>query len=116
MLTRQGAARIIETEFHRLADIDVDFPDTTSLKPIFYRPIEFIMAEKTVATLLSKTLEQTPKYFGKPDHDADEWLKNLTSTFRLANINESQALKIIPTFLDGPTKHWFTENITIFES
>ncbi|CAF3195850.1 unnamed protein product [Rotaria sp. Silwood2] len=65
MLTRQGAARIIETEFHRLADIDVDFPDTTSLKPIFYRSIEFIMAEKTVATLLSKTLEQTPKYFAE---------------------------------------------------
>ncbi|CAF4257296.1 unnamed protein product [Rotaria sordida] len=116
MLTRQGAARLIQDEFHRLAQIDIDFPDDTLLNSIFYRPIEFIIAEKTVATLLIKTLEQTSKYSGEPDQDADEWLKDLTSTFRLADITESQALKIIPTFLERSAKQWFTENITAFES
>ncbi|CAF1096570.1 unnamed protein product [Rotaria sordida] len=111
-----GAARLIQDEFHRLAQIDIDFPYDTLLSSIFYRPIEFIIAEKTVATLLIKTLEQTPKYSGEPDQDADEWLKDLTSTFRLADITKSQALKIIPTFLEGSAKQWFTEKITAFES
>ncbi|CAF5155661.1 unnamed protein product, partial [Rotaria socialis] len=56
-------------------------------------PAESIMAEKTVATLLSKTLEQTPKFSGKPDQDADEWMKDLTATFRMADITEPQGLK-----------------------
>ncbi|CAF4520283.1 unnamed protein product, partial [Rotaria sp. Silwood2] len=116
MLTRQGAARLIDAEFHRLADIDINFSDTHSFTPVFYRPLEFVMAEKTVSTLLTKTLEETPKYSGRPDQDVDEWLKDLTTTFRMADITESQALKIIPTFLEGPAKLWFNENIAAFES
>ena len=49
------------------------------------------MAEKTVANILSKTLEQISKYSCQSDHDADEWLKDLISTFRMADITESQA-------------------------
>ena len=116
MLTRQGAARLIEAEFHRLADIHINSSDTQSLNPIFSRPHESGMAEKTVSTLLSKTLEETPKYSGKPDQDADEWLKDLIATLRMADITESQALKKIPTFLEGPAKLWFQENIAAFES
>ncbi|CAF4792753.1 unnamed protein product, partial [Rotaria sp. Silwood2] len=74
------------------------------------------MAEKTVATLLSKTLEQTPKFSGKLDQDADEWMKDLTATFRMADMTEAQALKIISTFLEGHPTQWFIENSTIFES
>ncbi|CAF3168047.1 unnamed protein product [Rotaria socialis] len=74
------------------------------------------MAEKTAANLLSKSLEQIPKYSGKPDQNADEWLKELTSTFRMADINESQAIKIIPIFFEGPAKQWYLENNTTFES
>ncbi|CAF2933630.1 unnamed protein product [Rotaria sp. Silwood2] len=116
MLTRQGATRLIESEFNRLAKININFPDRTPISPVVYRPTELIMAEKTVATLLSKTLEQTSKFSGKPDQDADEWMKDLTATFRMAHITESQALKIISTFLEGHPKQWFIENITIFES
>ena len=116
MLTRQGATRLIETEFNRLANIDINFPDRTTIYPVVYRPTELIMAEKTVATILSKTLEQTPKFSGKPDQDADEWMKDLTATFHMADITESQALKIISTFLEGHPKQWFIENSTIFES
>lgn len=116
MLTRQGAARLIDAEFRRLAAIDINFSDTTPDNPIFYRPLEFVMADKVVSTLLSKTLEQTTKFSGKPDQDADEWLKDLTTTFRMADITEAQALKIIPTFLEGPAKLWFTENLAAFES
>ncbi|CAF3295255.1 unnamed protein product, partial [Rotaria sp. Silwood2] len=116
MLTRQGARRLIETEFHRLANIDNNFPDHTPINPIVSNPTNLIMAEKTVATLLSKALEQTPKFSGKPDQDADEWMKNLTDTFRMADMTEAQALQIIPTFLEGHPKQWFTDNRTIFES
>ncbi|CAF4507654.1 unnamed protein product, partial [Rotaria socialis] len=116
MLTRQGARQLIETEFHRLANIDINFPDRTTIDSIVYRPAESIMAAKTVATLLSKTLEQTPKFSGKPDQDADEWMKDLTATFRMAEITEVQALNIIPTFLEGHPKQWFNENNTTFES
>ncbi|CAM4983361.1 unnamed protein product [Rotaria socialis] len=116
MLTRQGALRIFQAEFQRLADIDIDFSDNTPIHCIAHRPKELIMAEKTVANLLSKSLEQIPKYSGKPDQNADEWLKELTSTFRLADINESQAIKIIPTFFEGPAKQWYLENNTTFES
>ncbi|CAF4985561.1 unnamed protein product, partial [Rotaria magnacalcarata] len=31
MLTRQGARQLIETEFHRLANIDINFPDRTTI-------------------------------------------------------------------------------------
>ncbi|CAF5079092.1 unnamed protein product [Rotaria magnacalcarata] len=116
MLTRQGARQLIETEFHRLANIDINFPDRTTIDSIVYRPTQLIMAAKTVATLLSKTLEQTPKFSGKPDQDADEWMKDLTATFRMAEITEVQALNIIPTFLEGHPKQWFNENNTTFES
>ena len=116
MLTRQGAIRLFEAEFNRLTNIDINYHDRPALNPVVYRPTEHIMAEKTVATLRSKTLEQTPKYSGKADQDADEWLKDLTATFRMADITEPQALKIIPTFLEGPAKEWFIENITMFES
>ena len=116
MLTRQGATRLIEAEFTRLSNIDIDFPDRTTVYPVVYRPTELFMAEKTVATLLSKTLEQTPKYSGKPDQDADEWLKDLIATFRMADITGSQALKIISTFLEGHATQWFNENIAQFES
>ncbi|CAM4829105.1 unnamed protein product, partial [Rotaria magnacalcarata] len=102
MLTRQGAGKLFQAEFRRLADIDIYFPDTESFTPVYYRPLTTVMAEKTASTLLSKTLEQTPKYSGKSDQDADEWLKDLTTTFRMADITESQALKMIPTFLEGP--------------
>ncbi|CAF1470860.1 unnamed protein product [Rotaria sp. Silwood1] len=116
MLTRQGARRLIETEFHRLANIDINFPDHTPINPIVSNPTTLIMAEKTVATLLSKALEQTPKFSGKPDQDADEWMKNLTDTFRMADMTEAQGLKIISTFLEGHPKQWFTDNSAIFES
>ena len=116
MLTRQGAARLIDAEFYRLAAIDINCSDPQSLTPNFSRPLESVMAEKTISTLLSKTLEETPKYSGKPDQDADEWLKELTTTFRMADITESQALKVIPTFFEGPAKLWFQENIAAFES
>ncbi|CAF1502166.1 unnamed protein product, partial [Adineta steineri] len=116
MLTRQGAKRLLEAEFQRLSDIDITFADRTTVAPIVYRPAESIMAEKTVATLLSKTLEQTSKFSGKPDQDADEWMKDLTATFRMAEITEVQALNIIPTFLEGHPKQWFNENNTTFES
>ncbi|CAF1371549.1 unnamed protein product [Rotaria sordida] len=116
MLTRQGALRLTEAEFRRLTNIDIDFPGRTIPFSIVYRPADFIMAEKTVANILSKTLEQTPKYSGKPDQDADEWLKDITATFRMADITEPQALKIIPTFLEGPAKQWFIENNTHLES
>ncbi|CAF4558266.1 unnamed protein product, partial [Rotaria magnacalcarata] len=86
-------------EFHRLANIDINFPDRTTIDSIVYRPTQLIMGVKTVATLLSKTLEQTTKFSGKPDQDADEWMKDLTATFRMAEITEVQALNIIPTFL-----------------
>ncbi|CAF4803774.1 unnamed protein product, partial [Rotaria sp. Silwood2] len=104
MLTRQGATRLIGTEFNRLAKININFPDRTPISPVVYRPTEQIMAEKTVATLLSNTLEQTSKFSGKPDQDADEWMKDLTATFRMAHITESQALKIISIFLEGHPK------------
>ena len=116
MLTRQGTTRLFEAEFNRLTNIDINYSDRSTLFPVVYRPKELIMAEKTVATLLSKTLEQTPIYSGKADQDADEWLKDLTATFRMADITEPQALKIIPIFLEGPAKEWFIENITVFES
>lgn len=116
MLTRQGARRLIDTEYHRLANIDIKFSDRTSIHPIDSHPTELIMAEKTVATLLSKTLEQIPKFSGKPDQDADEWMKDLNATFRMADITEAQALKIISTFLEGHPKEWFIENSPIFES
>ncbi|CAF2100470.1 unnamed protein product [Rotaria magnacalcarata] len=116
MLTRQGAKRLLEAEFQRLSDIDIAFADRITVAPIVYRPTELLMTEKTVATLLSKTLEQIPKYSGKPDQNADEWMKDLTAEFHMADITESQALKIISTFLDGHPKQWFIENITIFES
>ena len=89
MLTRQGALRITQEEFRRLANIDIRFPDRSLSNSIVYRPLEFTMAEEAVANILSKTLEQLPKYSGQPDQDADEWLKDLTSTFRMADITES---------------------------
>ncbi|CAF2940992.1 unnamed protein product [Rotaria sp. Silwood2] len=101
MLTRQGALRLIEVEFHRLANIDIDLSERTVPFSIVYRPTEF---------------KQIPKCSGKPDQDADEWLKELSSTFRMADITESQTLKIIPTFLEGSAKQWFIENSTAFES
>ena len=116
MLTRQGAIRLFEAEFSRLTNIDINYPDRPALNPVVYRPTAHIKTEKTVATLLSKTLEQTPQYSGKADQGADEWLKDLTATFRMADITEPQALKIIPTFLEGPAKEWFIENIPMFES
>ncbi|CAF2217766.1 unnamed protein product, partial [Rotaria magnacalcarata] len=116
MLTRQGAKRLLQAEFQRLSDIDITFADRITVAPIVYRPTELLVAEKTVATLLSKTLEQIPKYSGKPDQDADEWMNDLTATFHMADITESQALKIISTFLDGHPKQWFIENITILEA
>ncbi|CAF3935295.1 unnamed protein product, partial [Rotaria magnacalcarata] len=64
MLTRQGAAKLFQAEFRRLADIDIYFPDNESFTPVYY--------------------QQTRKYSGKSDQDADEWLKDLTTTFRMA--------------------------------
>ncbi|CAF3424589.1 unnamed protein product [Rotaria socialis] len=116
MLARQGALRIFQAEFQRLADIDIDFSDNIPIHCIAHRPNELIMAEKTAANLLSKSLEQIPKYSGEPDQNADEWLKELTSTFRMADINESQAIKSIPKFFEGPAKQWYLENNTTFES
>jgi len=38
---------IIQTEFQRLADITADLTDPITFPYIVYRPLEFIMAEKT---------------------------------------------------------------------
>ncbi|CAF3050663.1 unnamed protein product [Rotaria sp. Silwood2] len=116
MLTRQGAAQLIASEFARLSNIDINYPDRSNVHPVVYRPAELIMAEKTIATLLSKTLEQTPKYSGKPDQNADEWLNDLIATCRMADITEAHALKIIPTFLEGHAKQWYSDNKETFES
>ena len=72
MLTRRGALRITQEEFLRLANINIHFPDRPLSNSIVYRPSEFIMTEQTVANIISKTLEQLPKYSGQPDQDADE--------------------------------------------
>jgi hypothetical protein len=116
MITRQGAIRLIDAEFQRLATINIDSTDRITSPTVVYRPLEFVMAEKTVATIISKTLEQTPKYSGKPEENVDTWLEDLLAKFRMAEITESQALKIISTFLDGPAKEWFVENRTLFET
>jgi hypothetical protein len=116
MFTRQAAANLIQAEFHRLSDIDINFPTHTSFPSFVYRPIESNMAAKTVATIIAKTLEDTPKFSGKSDQNVDEWLKDLSAKFHMAEITEPQALKIISTFLEGPVKEWFLENNTTFES
>jgi hypothetical protein len=116
MQTRQGALRLLQTEFQRLAGINIDFTERPLSSHIVYRPLQFIMAEKTVANIISKNLELTSKYSGKSDQNVDEWLKDLTAKFNMADMSESQALKIIPTFLDGPVKEWFNENKTTFDS
>jgi hypothetical protein len=51
MLTRQGASRLTQAEFQPLPDINIASPAHTVSLPIVYRPFEFIMAEKTVATI-----------------------------------------------------------------
>jgi hypothetical protein len=116
MFTRQAASRLIQAEFHRLADIDIDSTTDTLFSPVVYRPSEFVMAAKTVATIITKTLEDTPKFAGKSDQNVDEWLKDLSAKFNMAEITEPQALKIISTFLEGPVTEWFTENSSTFES
>ncbi|CAF4326990.1 unnamed protein product, partial [Rotaria sordida] len=114
--TPQATARLIASEFTRLSNIDINYPDRSNVHPVVYRPAELIMADKTIATLLSKTLEKTPKYSGKPDQDADEWLNDLIATFRMADITGAHALKIIPTFLEGHATQWYSDNKEIFES
>ncbi|CAF1556822.1 unnamed protein product [Rotaria sordida] len=87
MLTRQGAAQLIASEFTRLSNIDIDYPD-----------------------------QQTPKYSGKPDQNADEWLNDLIATCRMADITEAQALKLVPVFLEGHAKQWYSDNKETFET
>ncbi|CAF3787040.1 unnamed protein product [Rotaria sp. Silwood1] len=98
MLTRQGTAQLIASEFARLSNIDINYPDRSNVHPVIYRLSELIMAEKTIATFLSKTLEQTPKYAGKHDQNADEWLNDLIATCCMADITEAHALKKNPHF------------------
>ena len=69
-----------------------------------------LMVEKTVATIIDKSLAQTPKFSGKSNQNVEDWLQDLPATFCIAEITEPQALKIISTFLDGPIKEWYTEN------
>lgn len=116
MITRQGALRLFTAEFHRLAAINTDFPEPPTYSTLVYRPTYNTMAERTISTLLSKAVEQTPKFSGKPDQDADDWLQELITTFRMADITDAQALKLIPMFLEGPAKLWFNENVLRFES
>ena len=116
MLTRHGVLRLEQAEFHRLSDIDIDLPSATLASHVVYLPFEFTMAGKTVATIIAKTLEETPKFSGKSDQNVEEWLKDLTAKFNMAEITESQALKIISTFLEGSVKEWFIENQQTFES
>ena len=116
MVTRQVKAELIAKEFKRLCNININHPDPINKYFIVHRPAEFKMAEKTIATLLSKNLENVPKYSGKPDQNADEWLQDLIATFRMADITEANALKIIPTFLEGHTKQWFSDNKDTIES
>jgi hypothetical protein len=85
---------LIDAEFQRLVAIDTGYTTYTSPTSIVYRPFEFLMAEKTVATIISKTLEQAPKYCGKSDQNVDEWLKDPCAKFRMAEVTEPRAVKI----------------------
>lgn len=116
MITRHRAKRLFEEEFIRLANINIHTTRANSTIHTVHRPPETFMAEKTVAAILTKTLENLPKFVGKPEQNAEAWLDELTNTFRMADITETQALKIIPTFLAGPAKNWFNENHAVFES
>lgn len=117
MLTRLGAIRLFYSEAQRLANIDINSADPiSSSEHHIYRPTQFNMSAKTVANLINKTLEQTPKFCGKPDENVEEWFQDLQAKLRMAEITEIQALQIMSTFLDGPAKVWFTENHETFES
>ncbi len=51
MLTRQGVSRLTQAEFQSFTDINIGSPARAISLLIVYRPLEFIMAEKTVATI-----------------------------------------------------------------
>ncbi|CAF1001291.1 unnamed protein product [Adineta steineri] len=116
MITRNLPQRLFDTEFRRLANIVIEPTDHIIPSPIVYQPLQFIMAEKTIASIINKSLEQTKKFSGKAEEDADEWIKDLMSKFNMAELTEPQALKIILNFLDGPAKDWYNENNAQFES
>ncbi len=79
---------MIQAELQRLADINIDSTTRTFSSPIVYRPLEFITAKKTVAAIISKMLEQTSKYSGKSNQNADVWFKDLSPKFCMAEITE----------------------------
>jgi hypothetical protein len=78
MLTKQGASRLIQTEFSRLVRIDIDLTELKSPLSHVYHPLEFVIAEKTFTTIIIKSLEQTPKFSVKSDQNVEEWLQDLT--------------------------------------
>ncbi|CAF1366302.1 unnamed protein product, partial [Didymodactylos carnosus] len=122
MLTRQGVLKLNQEEFVRLTNIEFEHTDhlAQDLNHSVHRPVcqlpSCIMAKKTVTTIISKAVEQIPKFCGTTDDNAIEWLKHLTTALHMAEISDSQASKIIITFLDAAAKDWFIANKETFTS
>ncbi|CAF4626066.1 unnamed protein product, partial [Didymodactylos carnosus] len=101
----RNAEEQLGDELERLGGIEVEESNNPRQQAhTVYRPIQFIMAEKLVNSILSKSLEKLPKFSGTITDDVDKWIIDITHELNLVKLDDSHKLAVIQTYLDGDAR------------
>ncbi|CAF1521775.1 unnamed protein product [Didymodactylos carnosus] len=100
-------------EVKRLGDIEIE--QLTEIL-IVRRPLQFGMAEKTLASRISKQLDQLPIFSGKLNENVTKWLKDVTNELNLVKFDDSQKLGVIQTYLADDARKWFINNMRTLDT
>jgi hypothetical protein len=103
-----------DQEVTRLGGIKIE--QTNNLQQqqqhIVYRPIFVIMTEKLINNIVSKNLEQLPKFGVKNNENVSKWLTDITKELNMVKLGDEQKLSIIQTFLVDDARRWFINNLS----
>ena len=105
-------------ELNRLANIEIEqtFPIHPTEVFIVRRPLSFEMADKMLASRMSKQLDQWPTFSGKLTENVTKWLKDITNELNLVKFDDIQKLSVIQTYLIDDARKWFINNMETLDT
>ena len=113
IITRDYPNRIFNQEFHRLANIKIDFSSCleSSLEHPVYRPvISSSMEAQMMCAIVKEELKTLPKFGGSTGEDVVQWLKKVNDVFDQAQLQPPNKYLAVQSYLTDTAAKWFSYN------
>ncbi|CAF1544464.1 unnamed protein product [Rotaria magnacalcarata] len=116
VITRSNYQQLFQQEAQRLSDIEIESPQYSeiSFNHIVYRPLlSSIMEEQILHTLAKEQIKRLAKFGGAHHEDVAKWLSDVEEVFTRAQLQPSNKLLAVQSYLIDSAEKWFRYNKSI---